>query len=361
MFTTMDCNMVCSYCYVKNKGKKYMNMDTAIKAIDFAISLMKPEEHLNIQFQGGEPTLNWSVLEKTVSYCKLKSSKFGFAITTNGILLDLYKMEYLGKNGFHLRLSLDGAENSNDKNRKFKNKSGTYSHIKNALKLFKKYYCGRKFIRMTICENNASILYDDLIFLLEQGIYDIVISLNVQDEWTDSSLNELNDCLSRLADYYIKSRNAKKSIRISFFDDIIQKVIVNKELSRGSDIIETKNESFCGLGCRSFAISPDGNIFSCSLLVGDDNFRGECLGSVFEEKISIPKFNYNYKEQTVCKDCKLQFRCYNNCVMLNRYATGSYYTPSHFQCWFQKSLIINADRIINALMGKNISKKSLLI
>ena len=132
---TGDCNLNCRYCcygdlYERNNNENRvpMKFDTIKKTFDYLIPLWKQFPYsklIGVGFYGGEPLLNFLLIEQTVSYCKMLETvnniKFSFSITTNSLLLNKYS-NYLEDNDFRILLSLDGDEQANslrvDKNNK---------------------------------------------------------------------------------------------------------------------------------------------------------------------------------------------------------------------------------------------------
>ena len=93
---THDCNLRCAYCYAGAKSKRRMDWRTAKTSIDFAIehTLATPPwrskvREMQLGFFGGEPTLEWELLQKAVEYTEDAASAAGIpltkTLTTNGV------------------------------------------------------------------------------------------------------------------------------------------------------------------------------------------------------------------------------------------------------------------------------------
>ena len=69
---TLRCNMNCIYCHASAKSpdkKEFdMNKETAKKTVDFIFQT--PSKGITIEFQGGEPLLNWDVVKFIIEYSK---------------------------------------------------------------------------------------------------------------------------------------------------------------------------------------------------------------------------------------------------------------------------------------------------
>jgi len=140
---TEKCNLNCTYCGYgehysgyeqrKNRDLKFI---TAKKTIDYFVEKWKIYKKDNISkktiisFYGGEPLLNFKLIQKIVSYCEsfgFKSDFFMFSMTTNGFLLEQY-LDFLIDKNFKILVSLDGDRNNNDY-RKMKNGQSSFDTI----------------------------------------------------------------------------------------------------------------------------------------------------------------------------------------------------------------------------------------
>jgi uncharacterized protein len=121
-----QCNLACKYCFLGNadpeKRKHFsfqnMSMETAEKALNFF--LRELEKNVNVEkpfivFYGGEPLLNFEVLEFiAVSINKLRATKpclkeATVSVVTNGLLLDEKKLIRLKELNVNIGISVDGC------------------------------------------------------------------------------------------------------------------------------------------------------------------------------------------------------------------------------------------------------------
>ena len=62
------------------------------RAVDFLISMSGPRQHLEIDFFGGEPLMNWEVVKQTIEYAEKVGAEhnkiFKMTMTTNGVVVD---------------------------------------------------------------------------------------------------------------------------------------------------------------------------------------------------------------------------------------------------------------------------------
>jgi len=123
-----SCNLSCSYCYA-DEGRfggrsTMMSLATAQAAIDRLLE-SAPGQRVTVGFIGGEPFLNRQVLYRAVEYALDRAPRFGsavrFSVTTNATLLTEEDLDFLRKHSFALSVSLDGAADVNDRNRRTRN------------------------------------------------------------------------------------------------------------------------------------------------------------------------------------------------------------------------------------------------
>lgn len=132
MVITLRCNQRCEYCQVScadEDAHMYdMGKDVAQHVIDMIFSA--PTTNPKIEFQGGEPLLNWSVIEDTVIYAEQCAEKTGkkveFVICTNLTLITKEQLYFCRDHNIALSTSLDGPEYLHDACRKTKSGGGTY-------------------------------------------------------------------------------------------------------------------------------------------------------------------------------------------------------------------------------------------
>ena len=132
-----DCNLRCKYCFASTgdfgTGRKIMPFETAKKAIDFVIQRSGKRRNIEVDFFGGEPLMAWDTVVKTVEYARSiegqYNKNFRFTITTNGMLLDQEKMDYINREMKNCVLSLDGRKEVNDDQRPTAGHTGSYDRI----------------------------------------------------------------------------------------------------------------------------------------------------------------------------------------------------------------------------------------
>jgi len=136
---TQDCNLRCKYCIYhpdhvafREFGKKHMSLETAKKAMDFLKEHSKKRDDIiHISFYGGEPLLNFEVVQETIAYAKeiFEEKIVQFALTTNVVLLTQEISDYFVENNVRLTLSIDGPKEMHDENRIFSDGKGSFEQV----------------------------------------------------------------------------------------------------------------------------------------------------------------------------------------------------------------------------------------
>ena len=93
LYTDLDCNVRCRYCYSQGKHIPGMTMDTAKKAVDY----LKSIGCRVLAYMGGEPLVRKDFIIELTEYA-VKNGFFVY-LPTNGILLDEEFIDAIGKAG----------------------------------------------------------------------------------------------------------------------------------------------------------------------------------------------------------------------------------------------------------------------
>jgi His-Xaa-Ser system radical SAM maturase HxsB len=120
MVITLRCNQRCEYCQVscaEQDAHKYdMLPETAFKVVDTIFQA--PSHFVKIEFQGGEPTLNWQTLKETVLYVEQKrgetEKEVEFVICTNLTCITTEQLEFCRDHKILVSTSLDGPKGIHD-------------------------------------------------------------------------------------------------------------------------------------------------------------------------------------------------------------------------------------------------------
>jgi His-Xaa-Ser system radical SAM maturase HxsB len=120
---TLRCNFKCLYCHASVVGVDEAGKDMSVATAKAVVDLIfqSPNPTLMIEFQGGEPLLNWPVIKFIVQYAKEKNKHhkraLHFGLISNFSLLDDAMIDFLIASGVSFCTSLDGPKDLHDRNR----------------------------------------------------------------------------------------------------------------------------------------------------------------------------------------------------------------------------------------------------
>ena len=186
-----------------------MDFKTAKNAIDYLLSL---DNQLKIQFTGGEPLLNFKLIEKIVDYCNSNYNNIQYAIQTNATLIDEKIAERIKELNIKVGVSIDGLE-INDILRPYKNgKSSTLDTLK-GMYLLKAYNIPFG-VTTVVTNKNLPYLEEFVNYLIAFGVksisFDVLKPKKKEHLTLMPNIDEFNKILERLKANPIYIKNLQK-------------------------------------------------------------------------------------------------------------------------------------------------------
>lgn len=300
LHVTNGCNLKCKYCYANegtyNSSKGLLTQQKADDFLSFCQNSFDKIER--IMFFGGEPLLNLNVMSYICDsfHLKYKNNDISyipkFGIITNGTILNEQIIEFIRKYISNITISIDGPQEINDKNRIFKNGSGTYMHINNFINTIKNRTNVKLFLEATFTKEHIRYGYtrNEIKNFLQK-------KFDIKTIVVDENSIDLNT---------IKNFNPKYTqINVSDFPylpNIFWQVLDRISLKEASSI--------CPIYKKVVAISTLGDIYPCHLLVGNKNI---CLGNIKGNNIySTPSMYKNFTNKIISKENHKCQKCWAN-------------------------------------------------
>jgi uncharacterized protein len=151
---TEDCNLRCRYCvysgnylYHRPHSRRAMTEETALKSVDWFAGMVQPQITVNprkkfgLSFYGGEPLLNFDVVDRVLGYVRERyPGLFYPVLTTNGTLLTPGIVRTLVANDVGIAVSLDGPQQEHDRRRIDPAGRGSFQRIMRNLDWFRHEY-----------------------------------------------------------------------------------------------------------------------------------------------------------------------------------------------------------------------------
>lgn len=312
-----DCNLACKYCFAQEgeyHGKRaLMDFNTGKKALDFLVQNSGNRVNLEVDFFGGEPLLNWQVIKDLVAYGRSLEEeyhkKFRFTITTNGVLLDDEKLDFINQEMSNVVLSLDGRKEVNDAMRPNKGGKGSYDQIVDRFKkVAESRGQDRYYVRGTYTHHNLDFS-EDVKHLADLGFEQISVEPVVADEQADYALQK-EDLPVLFAEYDKLALEMLKRIEegreFHFFH-------FNIDLDGGPCV--AKRLSGCGSGTEYLAVTPWGDFYPCHQFVGQEEFLlGNVDDGITKNEICEHFHGCNVYSKPKCKECFAKFYCSGGCA-----------------------------------------------
>ena len=345
-----DCNLRCGYCFAKEllpneaihlpqrehdtaakellpnetiREHTYMTPEVGIAALEMLVANSGEREFLEADFFGGEPTLPgaWETVVAVVKYARANEArwgkKFDFTVTTNGLLLDDSKIDFINAEMSNCVLSLDGRKAVNDRMRPTLGDTGTFDTVvpKFTELLKSRIKEGRTdcFVRGTFTAHNLDFA-EDVLELARLGFKNISLEpVSSCPTECDSHTPDRDENLhSAQPDYAIRPEHVpqvcaeyerlfrlmkSRELDVNFFH-------FNIDLTGGPCVIRRLRG--CGAGNEYLAVAPDGAMFPCHRFVGDERWRITAQVKDYFSKTHI----YSKSD---CPDCWARFYCSGGC------------------------------------------------
>jgi len=352
-----DCNMKCEYCFADEGcygGKRnWMSAETAKAAIDFLIEKSGSRHNLEVDFFGGEPLLNFGVVKSTVEYAraieKEHNKNIRFTITTNGVLLDDDKIDFINREMSNVVMSLDGRKEVHDKIRKRLDGSGTYDTI---VPKFQKLVALREnnppdrqdyYLRGTFTHHNLDFS-NDVFHVAGLGAEQISFEPVVAPDNAPYALQK-EDLPRIFAEYETLAKriieDRKSGGYFNFFHFMI-------DLEGGPCAI--KRVKGCGCGNEYVAIAANGDIYPCHQFVG---LPGKKMGNIHDGSFDL-KMKSEFAAADIfskrdCQKCWAKFYCSGGCNANNFIYRGDILKPYEIACEMERKRVECAVMIKAAL------------
>jgi len=324
---SLRCEHSCPYCQVSRQSEDKeaydMSAEVAEKALDLVFQ--SPSSAIKIEFQGGEPLLNFELIRKIVVSAEERNKSankvLAFVIATNLALITQNILEFCKVHNIHISTSLDGPEDLHNKNRPRPGKD-SYARVIKGIELVRETL-GRDQVSalMTTMDNSLHRVREIIdeylrlefegIFLRQLSPYGFAIKTkSFRSYGMDKWLNFYKQGL----DYIIELN--KKGIR---FQEYYATTVLTKMLtSQEPGFVDLMNPS--GIGIAGIVYNYDGSVHASDesrmlAEMGDNTFRlGHVLENSFEE-IFTSEALLNPLEESftlsapMCSDCAYEPFC----------------------------------------------------
>ena len=321
LIVTNKCNFNCKYCFVDNMynskerseiqhspSNMQMSMQVAKKSIDNLLTILKKNKtkFLNIEFFGGEPLMNWPIIEfvlKTFKNGNPNEVKILYSITTNGSLITEKMARLFKKFGVTVTVSFDAP--SKIEKSIIKNVKGG-ELVKKNLEILKKE---KNWVTFNSVISKETIHDFDGIKLVDAAKYyniamiGLILDLDLEFYKNETNRSKVIEELW-LTYQYGKSQGIPI---VGYWHQIFNQIIRKQSINLVSGY-----KTCPATGCK-LSIEPEGHVFickCCSDYIGKiDNFKDILNSSVYK--------NYTmraYRNAPECQGCEIEGFCSGVCM-----------------------------------------------
>jgi uncharacterized protein len=338
---SLRCNMKCLYCQASSvdpsSANHDMSRDDAKKTVDFIFQ--SPSKCITIEFQGGEPLLNFDIIKYITEYAQEVNKKAGkdlrLTVVTNLNNIDDEKVDYLIKNNIDICTSLDGPKFIHDHNRPLLGKGGSYDSVIKWIGKINEEYQKRKInkkVGSLITTTKKTLDYPKAIVdeyvKHGNGIIHLRHMTNLgcaSDEWDKIgySPESFIKFWEKSMDYIISLN--KKGIQIK---ERMAIIMLSKILGikGGSDYLDLRSP--CGAAIGQLVYNYDGAIYTCDegRMVGNDIFKIGTLNDKYKDVLTSNQtcgiVSASVNDCFICDNCVYKPYC-GLCPVCNYFEQGN--------------------------------------
>lgn len=341
LMLTEDCNFKCEYCFIK-KNPQRITWGIAKQAIDWLVNENKDsKEKMNINFFGGEPTLEWDMIEKIVAYGKNKSDRLTYGMTTNGSLLTKERMDYCERNNIGILFSVDGPEHVQNIHRKTRSGEGTFDKIENNMR-----ECVKRGLsptgRVTYTPDTLPYLFETVKYLFEDiGFKDVAPTPAVDSfkEFSAEDYKEYDRQFTMIDEYFKDMIIAGKKPSLNYYGKCVRQIVRDEKMIGP-----------CGAGKGYVGISIEGGLYPCHRFTQWPEWKiGDVWSGITEKAMRDSLTNYNCNTNSKkCRECDNMF-CGGTCLAASYNNTGSIHMPGKDACKLSMLQFKRAEKLLHEM------------
>jgi uncharacterized protein len=299
LFLTTACNLRCTYCYASagDTVREKMPFDVAARGIDFVLrnAVRRKAEQIELNYHGGgEPTVHWSVLTRSLAYARRQAEAQGLKVTastaTNGMLNDR-QIDWITTNLQGVSLSCDGLPEAQDRHRVRPSGRGSSSRVVHTLRRLDE--AGFNYgIRMTATADLIPYMADSVDYLFSNFK---IGSVQVEPAY---QIGRYADRPSAETEEFLYAfREAQRRAKAH-----------GRELTYSGARVGILTCHFCAVSQDSFALLPDGTVSSCFEACSHSNPYSPLFFYGKEDAASDSGYRFDMERLSSLRRQAVQFR-----------------------------------------------------
>jgi uncharacterized protein len=339
LFLTQTCNLRCIYCYGEGGeygGRGMMSEETALAAVDWLLANSFEAKTLHVSFFGGEPLLNFPLLQRVVVYARGEAAAHGkevkFGMTTNASLLTDEMIAYLAEEKIEPLISFDGPPEIHDRQRPFRNGRGSHARVHaNAQKL--RAALPHLTGRATVCAGSDP-------FVVRRGMEEAGFTTCILIPASPVILRESGAADAgagagqrETAEQMLAYRRAEAAELL----DAVRERRLDAQASPPALMLLAaladgrKRHAACGLGRGMRAVAVNGDVYPCHRFVGLEDAR---LGHLSDYRAGAVNDYHRAVVENLpaCRSCWARYFCGGGCFYDNLARSGDMHSPDPEVC-----------------------------
>lgn len=334
---TTRCNLHCKYCYL-NKHPLIDKGDMSIEVANLVLKYMHkiksripPSKHIQICFFGGEPFLNFDIVQYLTLNILKQKIPTRFAIFTNGATATEAQINWCKKYNIRAKRSVGGCPEACELTR-----PGDYlQKYHEETKLWNDWGGTR---RITIIPEIAQYIMKSVQYFHNKGYYGAFdFTTDNYVEWSKVNINHYKEQITLLAKEVVRQFFMGNVLAIITFNAMAKKYR-NNNVNMG-----------CGAGWGLQGITWDGNIVPCHRMFREpieSPMYGGRLSNVLDG-IPFVFGNELYshildcrakKDNEKCQACIAKTICHHGCRHVNWCTSRNLYATPQVHCIFMKHI-----------------------
>lgn len=205
------CPLRCEYCFLDKDAGEVLSAEFTRKALD--LTLESPGNRKKILIYGGEPFLEFPLLQYAVAHARQRERTLGktvsISVATSAIAIKSEHLDWLKHERVQLAISLDGDKSSHDRFRLAKNGTGTFDRIRANLDFIFSRLPARNLIALLgVHPDNAKNFALNYSSILGMGFDAVNIEVIHGVPWSRENIENFKDNLLDVATKIVQSINA---------------------------------------------------------------------------------------------------------------------------------------------------------
>lgn len=324
---SLRCEHSCPYCQVSRQSEDRQKYDMSEEIADKSLDMVfkSPSPAIKIEFQGGEPLLNFEIIKYIVSKSKILNQEhqkhLDFVIATNLAVVNQEILEFCREMKIHISTSLDGPSDLHNKNRPRKGHD-SYERAINGIHLARDIL-GKDQVSalMTTTESSLNRVKEiideyiknefDGIFLRHLSPYGFAIKTK---SYASYSTEKWLEFYKKGLEYIIDLNRNGIEFQEFYASTVLKKILTSEE----TGFVDLMSPA--GIGIAAIVYNYDGTVHPSDesrmlAEMGDEKFKlGNVLENTYEEIFTSdallePLEDSFAPSNPMCSDCAYEMYC----------------------------------------------------